>query len=70
MKLNEVVFEKSFLDAYYTYLNGDENIFYKVYDIETIGHEYGHTLWLYKDSEEMMNESGNFSNIEEWKATA
>jgi hypothetical protein len=70
MKLSEQIFEKSFLDDYYTYLNGDENIFYKVYDIETIGHEYGHTLWLYKDSEETMNESGNFSNIEEWKATA
>ncbi len=70
MKLSEQIFEKSFLDAYYSYLNGDENIFYKVYDIETIGHEYGHTLWLYKDSEETMNDSGNFSNIEEWKATA
>ncbi len=70
MKLNHEIFEESFLDAYYSYLNGDEKVFYKIYDIETIGHEYGHTLWVCKDSEEVMNTTGNFSNIEEWKATA
>lgn len=70
MKINEVVFEKSFVEDYYSYLHGDENVFYKVYDIETLGHEYGHTLWLYPDSEEVMNSSGLFKKIEEWKATA
>jgi hypothetical protein len=48
---------------------GDERLFYHVYDISTIGHEYGHTLWLEHDTEMRMNDGGNFKNIEEWKAT-
>jgi len=42
----------------------------KVYDITTIGHEYGHVLWKDQDAEIVMNESGNFKNIEEFKATS
>lgn len=36
MKLSEVIFEKSFLDAYYSFINEEESLYYKVYDIETI----------------------------------
>ncbi len=46
-----------------------DSLFYGVYDVSTIGHEYGHTLWLESDTESVMNTSGNFKNIEEWKAT-
>ena len=48
---------------------GPEEKFYALYDIETIGHEFGHTLWLDLDTEVLMNRTGNFKNIEEWKAT-
>ncbi len=47
----------------------DEKKFYKLYDIETIGHEFWHTLWIEGDTEIVMNQSWNFKNIEEWKAT-
>ena len=46
-----------------------EEDFYKLYDIETNWHEFGHTLWLDLDSETKMNTWWNFKNIEEFKAT-
>ncbi|HIE34773.1 MAG TPA: invasion protein CiaB [Campylobacterales bacterium] len=45
------------------------SIWHKVYEVTTIGHEYGHILWIDEDSESLMNRSGNFKNIEEFKAT-
>jgi hypothetical protein len=49
----------------------DDNLFYKIYDVETIGHEFWHTLWLTKNTEILMNKkTWNFKNIEEFKATA
>ena len=47
----------------------DAPTWHKVYDISTIGHEYGHILWMDSDTETMMNRSGVFKNIEEFKAT-
>jgi hypothetical protein len=47
----------------------DSELWHKIYDITTIGHEYGHILGCDEDSEAIMNESGNFKNIEEFKAT-
>lgn len=42
-----------------------------MYDIATIGHEFGHTLWLTPNTEILMNKNtGLFKNIEEFKATA
>ena len=41
----------------------------RVYDISTIGHEFGHILWIDSDTEVAMNRSGQFKNIEEFKAT-
>jgi hypothetical protein len=55
---------------------GRKNIFkhperdLKVYDILTIGHEYGHILFKASDTEILMNQSGEFKNIEEYKATS
>jgi hypothetical protein len=45
------------------------SLWHDVYNITTIGHEYGHILWLDHDTERVMNKTGNFKNIEEFKAT-
>ncbi|WP_200762794.1 invasion protein CiaB [Nitrosophilus alvini] len=45
------------------------DIWYKIYEITTIGHEYGHILWMDEDSETVMNKTGQFKNMEEFKAT-
>ena len=42
----------------------------RLYEVETIGHEFGHILWIDSDTEVAMNRSGQFKNIEEFKATA
>ena len=42
---------------------------HKVYDITTIGHEFGHILWCDEETETIMNKTANFKNIEEFKAT-
>ena len=47
----------------------DSKSWHKVYDISTIGHEFGHILWIDNNSESLMNGSGQFKNIEEFKAT-
>ena len=46
------------------------NLWQEIYDISTIGHEFGHILWIDGDTEMVMNQSGQFKNIEEFKATA
>ncbi len=44
-------------------------LWHRIYDISTIGHEFGHILWIDSDTEAVMNASGKFKNIEEFKAT-
>ena len=44
-------------------------LWHRIYDISTIGHEFGHILWIDSDTEATMNVSGQFKNIEEFKAT-
>ncbi len=44
-------------------------LWHRLYDISTIGHEYGHILWIDTDTETKMNATGQFKNIEEFKAT-
>ena len=71
MKLSSIIFDSDLLDKYRKYLFSDSKNFYKVYDIETIGHEFGHTLWLDLDNESIMNKkTGVYKNIEEFKATS
>ena len=70
MKLDSEIFSPEILEKYNTFLHGDDTNFYKIYDIETIGHEFGHTLWLTPGCEVKMDELGQFKNIEEFKATA
>jgi hypothetical protein len=63
------VYDKDFVDEERKFLFNETEKFHKIYDFETIGHEYGHILWLDDDTEIVMNETGNFKNIEEFKAT-
>ena len=44
-------------------------LWHQVYEVSTIGHEFGHILWMDHDTETRMNQSGVFKNIEEFKAT-
>ncbi|QFR39526.1 invasion protein CiaB [Candidatus Gracilibacteria bacterium 28_42_T64] len=69
MKITTEIFEASFMESYKKFLFSEDKNYFGVYDIETIGHEYGHTLWLDLDTEAVMNASGNFKNLEEFKAT-
>ncbi len=48
----------------------EPKLWHKIYDISTIGHEFGHILWIESDTESAMNSSGQFKNIEEFKATS
>ncbi|SFV69215.1 Campylobacter invasion antigen B (CiaB) [hydrothermal vent metagenome] len=45
------------------------DLWQELYDISTIGHEFGHILWIDSDTEVLMNTTGQFKNIEEFKAT-
>ena len=68
MKINYEVFGKEFMDKQYELLENSD-LWYKIYDITTIGHEFGHILWLDVDTESVMNVTGAFKNVEEFKAT-
>ncbi len=68
--LDREIFGEEFLKEDREVLFKKPVIWHKLYDIETIGHEYGHILWMDGDTEQKMNESGNFKNLEEFKATA
>ena len=50
-------------------LDRNPTLWHKIYQISTIGHEFGHILWIDDDTESLMNRSGAFKNIEEFKAT-
>lgn len=69
MKLSNEIFEKDFLDFGREILFKQPKIWKKVYEISTIGHEFGHILFIDDDSENLMNKSGEFKFIEEYKAT-
>ena len=59
-----------FIDTYFDIVK-NEKLFYKIYDVETIWHEFWHALWMGQDTEILMNEkTWNFKNIEEFKATS
>jgi hypothetical protein len=47
----------------------NQDLWHRIYDISTIGHEFGHILWIDGDTESAMNATGQFKNIEEFKAT-
>lgn len=70
MQITKNIFDTSFIEQHHHFIKNDAKKYFEIYDIETIWHEYGHTLWLDLDSESVMNTTGNFKNIEEFKATA
>ena len=51
-------------------IENNPKLWQELYDISTIGHEFGHILWIDGDTEMQMNASGQFKNIEEFKATS
>lgn len=59
---------EEFLNHYYA-LCADKHHWHAIYNITTIGHEYGHILWVEPQSESLMNSDGEFKNAEEFKAT-
>ncbi len=68
MKITKEVFGKTLVKRFRKILDKPD-IWHRVYDITTIGHEYGHILWMDESSEAIMNVSGQFKNVEEFKAT-
>ncbi|QKF81562.1 invasion protein CiaB [Halarcobacter ebronensis] len=69
LKLSQEIFGQKFLSEDRMFLFNEDEAWHQVYDITTIGHEYGHILWCDEDTESVMNKTGNFKNIEEFKAT-
>ena len=69
LKLSRKILGQEILTEDRNALFGDSSKWHQVYDITTIGHEYGHILWCDENTETVMNKGGNFKNIEEFKAT-
>ncbi len=69
LKLSSEVFGQEFLNEDREFLFNQTTAWHQVYDITTIGHEFGHILWCDDETESVMNKTGNFKNIEEFKAT-
>jgi len=69
MKLSVETFGLQFIQKQKELMENNPNLWYEIYDISTIGHEFGHILWIDSDTEMLMNSSGQFKNIEEFKAT-
>jgi hypothetical protein len=69
LKIQRVIFGEEFLNKERKLIFKEAKNWHKVYEVTTIGHEYGHILWLDEDTEGEMNRSGVFKNIEEFKAT-
>ena len=69
LKIHQEVFGKAFMDKERELVFHHPDVWHRVYDVTTIGHEFGHILWMDSDSEMRMNQSGVFKNIEEFKAT-
>mgnify|MGYP003508827973 CR=1 FL=1 len=69
LKLSREIFGQELLTKDRNFLFKQTASWHSVYDITTIGHEYGHILWCDEETESFMNKTGNFKNIEEFKAT-
>ena len=69
MRLSVEIFGEEFVKKQKEIVKNKAELWYKIYEISTIGHEFGHILWIDSDSESRMNLTGQFKNIEEFKAT-
>ena len=70
MRLSYEFFAKSFLESARKILFKNPALWHSVYELSTNGHEFGHILWIDENTESSMNASGEFKNIEEFKATS
>ncbi|MCO4844641.1 MAG: invasion protein CiaB [Sulfurovum sp.] len=70
MKLSVETMGEDFVKKQKALVDNEPKLWHELYDISTVGHEYGHILWIDADTETKMNASGQFKNIEEFKATA
>ncbi|RDU51553.1 ciab protein [Helicobacter sp. MIT 00-7814] len=70
MRLSYEFFAKSFLESARKVLFQNPALWHSVYELSTNGHEFGHILWIDENTESAMNASGEFKNIEEFKATS
>jgi hypothetical protein len=69
MRLSMETFGEEFIRRRQKLLKDPER-WNRLYEIGTVGHEFGHILWMDSDTEVSMNRTGQFKNIEEFKATA
>ena len=69
MKLSVEVMGEEFVRDQKELVESNPKLWQEIYDISTVGHEYGHILWIDSDTESKMNANGQFKNIEEFKAT-
>ena len=69
LALSQEIFGQDILTLDREFLFNETESWHQVYNISTIGHEYGHILWCDNETESLMNKTGNFKNIEEFKAT-
>ncbi|PCJ20107.1 MAG: CiaB protein [Candidatus Cloacimonadota bacterium] len=69
IRLGREVYGLDFLKKQREITFKNKALWFQIYDITTIGHEYGHILWTNEDTEAVMNKSGQYKNVEEWKAT-
>ncbi len=70
MKLSVETMGEDFVKKQKDLMENEPKLWQEIYDISTVGHEYGHILWIDADTETKMNGTGGFKNIEEFKATA
>ena len=70
MKLASEIFPREFLQESREILYFHAPLWHRVYEICTIGHEFGHIFFIDEDTENAMNAKGQFKNIEEFKATS
>lgn len=70
MKLSVETMGEEFVKKQKALVENEPKLWQEIYDISTVGHEYGHILWIDSDTETKMNGSGQFKNIEEFKATS
>ena len=69
MKLSVETMGEDFVKKQKALVENEPKLWHEIYDISTVGHEYGHILWIDSDTEMKMNGTGGFKNIEEFKAT-
>jgi len=70
MKLSVETMGEDFVKKQKALVENEPKLWQEIYDISTVGHEYGHILWIDSDTETKMNGLGQFKNIEEFKATS